>query len=125
MSMNANASKNILLIDDDRALRELMKMSLELDGYGVVVAEDGKKAVTLVEQGNFDLIVLDLVMPLMDGVCFIRWLRQEQHSETPVLIMSGAVRDGMDDELRSNGATDVLRKPVDLDTLLRKVSELL
>ena len=125
MSMNSNASKNILLIDDDRALRELMKMSLELDGYGVVVAEDGKKAVTLVEQGNFDLIVLDLVMPLMDGVCFIRWLRQEQHSETPVLIMSGAVRDGMDDELRSNGATDVLRKPVNLETLLQQVNGLL
>jgi DNA-binding response OmpR family regulator len=123
--MNSNASKNILLIDDDRALRELMKMSLELDGYEVVVAADGKKAVTLFEQGNFDLIVLDLVMPLMDGVCFIRWLRQEQHSETPVLIMSGAVRDGMDDELRSNGATDVLRKPVNLETLLQQVNGLL
>ena len=123
--MSVNSSKSILLIDDDRSLRELMKMSLEAEGYEVMVAADGKEAVTLVEQRNFDLIILDLVMPLMDGICFIRWLRQEQHSETPVLIMSGAVRDGMDDELRSNGATDVLRKPVDLDTLLRKVSELL
>jgi len=123
--MTINTSKTILLVDDDRALRELMKMSLEVEGHDTVIAENGKRAVTLVDQQKFDLIILDLVMPLMDGICFIRWLRQEKHSETPVLIMSGAVRDGMDDELRSNGATDVLRKPVDLETLLQQVNKLL
>jgi CheY-like chemotaxis protein len=123
--VNLKATKTILLVDDDWALRELMQLSLESVGYEVVVATDGKQAMELVEKDEFDLIVLDLVMPLMDGVCFIRWLREENNNNAPVLIMSGAAGGGMADELKSNGATDVLHKPVDLETLLQQVNRLL
>jgi len=51
--MTINTSKTILLVDDDRALRELMKMSLEVEGHDTVIAENGKRAVTLVDQQNF------------------------------------------------------------------------
>ena len=115
----------VLLVDDDRALQELIKMSLEIEGHEVTVASNGKLAMADIEASPFDLIILDLIMPVMDGVCFIRWLRKERGNEVPVLIMSGASRDGMAQELKSNGATEVVRKPVDITTLLGQVNDLL
>ena len=115
----------VLLVDDDRALQELIKMSLEVEGHEVTVASDGRLAIAEITATPFDLIILDLVMPVMDGVCFIRWLRKEKGDETPVLIMSGAVKGGMVEQLKSSGATEVVCKPIDITTFLRRVNDLL
>jgi DNA-binding response OmpR family regulator len=100
-------------------------MTLELDGHQVTVASNGREAMRLIDQHAFELIVLDLVMPVMDGVCFIRWLREEKASTIPVLIMSGVARDGMVEELKNSGASDVVCKPIDTATFLAQVHRLL
>lgn len=115
----------ILLVDDDRALQELIKMSLEIEGHVVTAASNGKLAMAEIEASPYDLIILDLIMPVMDGVCFIRWLRKEKGNDVPVLIMSGAAREDILEELKSNGATEVVRKPIDITTLLGQVNDLL
>ncbi|UCE76857.1 MAG: response regulator [Gammaproteobacteria bacterium] len=123
--MNAKNPAKILLVDDDPALQELISISLELNGQQVLVASNGSEAMSLVDAQAPDLIILDLVMPVMDGVCFIRWLRQERASAVPVLIMTGVARPGMVEELKSSGATEVVRKPIDVTTFLDKVNQLL
>lgn len=117
--------KKILLVDDDPSLQELIQMSLELGGFEVVVAADGKHAMNEIEAGTFDLIILDLMMPVMDGVCFVRWLRGEKQDATPVLVMSGAVQQGMVEELKSIGVTAVVSKPIDIRGFLLQVNRLL
>ena len=123
--MDGKTRANVLCVDDDAALQELIRMTLELDGHQVTVASNGREAMRLIDELAFDLIVLDLVMPVMDGVCFIRWLRDERASTTPVLIMSGVARDGMIDELKKSGASDVVCKPIDTAAFLAQVHRLL
>jgi CheY-like chemotaxis protein len=123
--MDKTESAKVLLVDDDRALQELISMSLELNGQRVIVASNGAEAMPLVDAQAPDLIILDLVMPVMDGVCFIRWLRQEQASDVPVLIMTGVDRPGMAEEMKSSGATEVVCKPIDVPTFLATVNQLL
>ena len=100
-------------------------MILTLDGYQVSNASNGREAMQLLDQHVFDLIVLDLVMPVMDGLCFMHWLRQEKASDIPVLILSGVVREGMAEELKASGASEVLCKPVDTPAFLDQVHRLL
>ncbi|MCA1607351.1 MAG: response regulator, partial [Acidobacteria bacterium] len=61
-------SQRILLVDDDELLRDLLEMTLALEGYEIGVASNGAEALTLLENAEFHLIVLDLMMPILDGM---------------------------------------------------------
>jgi len=106
-------------------LRELFSIGLESEGYEVSQASNGIEGQRFLEDEEYDLIVLDLLMPLMDGMHFIKWLRKEKMLQTPVLIMSAMINEEMKNKLMGFGATDVACKPVGLEVFLKKVRGLI
>ena len=117
--------KNILLVDDDLLLQELISLSLEVDGYIVHKANDGRQAMAMLEATAVDLIVLDMMMPVIDGLRFLRWLRNERKQDTPVLALTAMRRTGSEQEILAQGASAVVFKPVDLPSLSAAVKGLL
>ena len=114
----------ILVVDDEKLLVKGIKFNLENDGYEVVTGCDGMEAVELAASETPDLIVLDLMMPRLDGYGLIRELR-EAGDTTPVLMVT--VKNSFDD-MRTGfhaGADDYLTKPVNFEELLLRVGALL
>jgi two-component system, chemotaxis family, chemotaxis protein CheY len=110
--------KRVLVVDDDASIRELLSTALEDDGYEVVPATNGQDALSVCERWRPDVIVLDLMMPIMDGWTFAKRLRER--ASIPIVVLS-AVND-IARHAKSVGATDVVGKPFDLDQLLPKVA---
>ena len=83
-----NESKaNILLVEDEENLHETLKMNLEMEGYSVTSAYDGNEALKMVEEEYFDLIIMDVMLPEMDGISVTENIRIN-NNDVPVLILS-------------------------------------
>lgn len=115
---------HILLVDDDAALKELFTIVLQGSGHTVETAADGRQATAALRTSMPDLIVLDMMMPLMDGLTFLRWLRQERGAKTPVLCLTGMEKPGSEQTMLDAGATSVIYKPANTQHLLTEVSQL-
>ncbi|MGP3915542.1 response regulator transcription factor [Nonomuraea sp. 10N515B] len=114
----------VLIADDDRAIRESLARALELEGYDVVAAVDGVEALTRARRDSFHALVVDVMMPHVDGLAVCRVLRAEG-DRTPVLMLTARVETpdrvaGLD-----AGADDYLPKPFELDELLARLRALL
>ena len=111
----------ILVIDDERAIRNTLKEILEFEGYHVEVAENGRIGLDRALEGAYDLIFTDIKMPEMDGLEFLRSYREgiAQHGEeAPVVVITGhGSVDSAVDALKG-GAFDFIQKPLDLNRLL-------
>lgn len=114
----------ILVVDDDRAVRDSLRRSLEFNGYNVDVASDGAEALARVPQVNPDAIVMDVMMPKLDGLEATRALRNAGN-DVPILVLTAldAVSDRVDG--LDAGADDYLAKPFALEELLARVRALL
>jgi two-component system response regulator MprA len=114
----------ILVVDDDRAVREALERALGLEGYEVELAADGAEALAAVARHEPDAIVLDVLMPGVDGLEVCRLLRKAD-SRVPILMLT--VRDDLGDRVEGldSGADDYLGKPFELDELLARVRALL
>jgi two-component system response regulator MprA len=124
VSHDGVVADRVLVADDDRAIRESLVRALELEGYAVVPASDGAAALACVRDDPPDAIVLDVMMPSVDGLTVCRVLRAERN-RTPILMLTARTetRDrvaGLD-----AGADDYLPKPFDLDELLARLRALL
>jgi CheY-like chemotaxis protein len=82
------AVAKILIVDDDSAVQATIKLLLERTGHSVVVASDGRKGLAIFESGDFDLLLLDIFMPGMDGIETMRLIHQ-QRPLTPIIVISG------------------------------------
>ncbi|MDT7581382.1 MAG: two-component system, OmpR family, response regulator MprA [Pseudonocardiales bacterium] len=116
--------RRVLVADDDRAIRESLARALELEGYDVATAADGVETLTRVHRDGFDALVVDVMMPGVDGLAVCRLLRAEG-DHTPVLMLTARVETpdrvaGLD-----AGADDYLAKPFELDELLARLRALL
>lgn len=78
----------ILVVDDDKAVRAAIQMLLEHEGYEVVVADDGRSGIAAIDEGDFDLVIVDIFMPGMDGLETIREFHARD-PDVPVIAMSG------------------------------------
>lgn len=114
----------ILVVDDDRAVRESLRRSLEFNGYRVVLAGDGSQALDIVSRDRPDAMVLDVMMPGIDGLGVARRLR-ESGDELPILVLTA--RDTVSDRVSGldAGADDYLPKPFALEELLARLRALL
>lgn len=114
----------ILVVDDEPAVRESLESSLAFEGYEVAVADDGLAALEEVERSKPDMIVLDVMMPRLDGLTTCRRLRSGGNT-VPVLMLTA--RDAVGDRVTGldAGADDYLVKPFELDELLARIRALL
>jgi len=115
---------SILLVEDEENLHEALKLNLELDGYDVAGAYDGAEALKLVQQEYFNLIILDVMLPEVDGFTVCETIRL-QHPDIPILILSA--KSSSADRIMGlkKGADDYLTKPFNLEELLLRVSKLI
>ncbi|MCB1248220.1 MAG: response regulator transcription factor [Acidimicrobiales bacterium] len=114
----------VLVVDDDRAVRESLDRALRLEGYRVMMASDGLALFDVIEATPPDLIVLDVMMPNVDGITACRRLR-DRGDRTPILILTA--RDAVSDRVAGldAGADDYLPKPFALEELLARTRALL
>jgi DNA-binding response OmpR family regulator len=109
---------DVLSVEDDERIQRLIRTVLQTEGYNVITANDGAEALDLLGRARPSVILLDLMMPGVDGWEFMRRIR-EMGLEVPVVLVS-AVRD-LPVEAKRLGATDALPKPFDVDELVDKV----
>jgi len=110
----------VLVVDDDREVADYVRRELEEESISVVVAHDGATALRLAESAAFDILVLDVMMPFMDGLQLTRNLRR-QNIITPILLLTA--RDAPEEIVRGleAGADDYLTKPFSFDVLLARI----
>ena len=110
----------VLLVEDDREVVEYVRRELAEESFDVVVTHDGASGLRLAETSSFDIIVLDVMMPCMDGLQVTRSLRR-QNILTPILLLTG--RDAPEDIVRGldAGADDYLTKPFSFEVLLARI----
>ncbi|RME47570.1 MAG: DNA-binding response regulator [Caldilineae bacterium] len=110
----------ILIVEDDTTLLETLTYNLSNEGYTVQTATDGQTGLQLAREGNFDLLVLDVMLPHLDGLSVCRILRREE-VETPILLLTA--RSGEMDKIigLDSGADDYITKPFSLGELLARV----
>jgi two-component system, OmpR family, response regulator MprA len=114
----------VLVVDDDRALRDALRRALTLGGYDVVAAEGGREGLERVRSSRPDVVVLDLLMPDVDGIEVCHRLRADG-DRTPILLLTA--RDAVDDRIAGldAGADDYLVKPFDVEELKARVRALI
>lgn len=116
------AKQRVLIIDDDKVLQDLLALYLKVEGYEVLKASDGEAGFQRLHVEPVDLVILDLMMPVMDGVSFMRALRDLQ-SPPPVLVLSAAGFGQLEQDLQAAGARAVVRKPVNPTDLIAHVRD--
>ena len=114
-------SKCALIVDDDRPIRGLLKSSFRRHGIECDEAEDGSVAIDRLREKQYHVILLDLMMPKVDGFEVIKFM-EEERIETPVLVLSAAAQTHLK-KVESPVVREVLRKPFDLNALTARVLE--
>ena len=115
--------KRVLVVEDDRDIREGLQEFLREEGYEVSVAENGQQAIDMLDETGPAVILLDLMMPIMDGYTFLATIRTAssgRHAHIPVVLITAA-----GEKARTVAATqvaEVVPKPIDLDKLLAAIS---
>ncbi len=114
----------ILIVDDEALIRTLIKEHLEFAGYECVEASDGSAALATLSLGNIDLVILDVMMPFMDGMACLKEMRLQKNS-TPVIMLTAKGEENDRIEGLENGADDYVVKPFSPRELVARVNAVL
>ena len=117
----AKVKKRVLLVDDERAILKVLSIKLRISGYDVVTASSGKEALDVISSACPDVMLLDVVMPGMDGFEVLEKLRTS--SELPIIVFSARPENAQ--KALSLGANDFLAKPLDVDDMIKRIEQLL
>jgi DNA-binding response OmpR family regulator len=115
------AKKLILVVDDDQLILKMIRIRLQLSGYDVVTVSNGKEALALIGSTQPDIMLLDVLMPGIDGFEVLKRLRI--FSELPVIVLSA--RSEYAEKAVSVGANDFLAKPFDVDEMVKRIERLI
>jgi len=123
--------RNLLLIDDDRELCAEFKDIFESEGYNVTTTHDGITGKELLEKGSFDILLLDIKLPGMNGFGILRWLK-ERKSRVHTIVLTGRplhragqfVKGGDEEEELLNYADAVINKPSKIEIIIDKINSL-
>lgn len=115
---------SILLVEDEVHLHDALKLNLSLEGYEVSSAYDGPEALRQIEHAHFDLIILDVMLPSLDGFSITEIVRLN-NNQTPILILSAKNTSANKVQGLKIGADDYMTKPFNLEELLLRVSKLI
>jgi len=114
---------NILVVDDNPTNRLLLKYMIELDGHVVTEAEDGNYAVDLVKENGYDLIFMDMMMPIMNGYKATKIIKDELNIKTPVYIVSAYRMADFPADWQEVDYDGILSKPVSMDTIINIINK--
>jgi len=120
------ARRKVIIVDDDRETREMLRLALQLEGYEVSEAANGLRLISSLHVDRPDLVILDVMMSWIDGFELCRSIKKnEQFKDIPVLFLSA--RKSGDDQRRGleAGACEYFTKPVQVDKLIARVQELI
>jgi DNA-binding response OmpR family regulator len=120
--MDKARKPSILVVEDDSAYRQLLMLALETAGYGTRGAENGKVAMLALRTFRPDLILLDLMMPVMDGLRFLEESRRESRLDMPVIVLTCMDARHIAVDALVAGASEVLTKPVSMDVLMERIA---
>ena len=116
----------VLLIDDEPDIRRIARLLLEPYGHEVLLGEDGLRGVGMAQHQRPDVIILDLMMPVLDGHAALDMLRADARtSQIPVVVLTAVVQDAVRDRCLAQGADRVLEKPFEPDVLAAAIDEVL
>lgn len=119
-----NKKKTILIVEDEFFLAETLKDRFEFLGYDVLYAENGEEAIRLLQSSKVDLVVMDVIMPVMDGFEATRKIRaDEKLKKIPVIILTAKARLQDEKESMAVGANDYMTKPFNADELVKKIEK--
>jgi two-component system OmpR family response regulator len=111
---------SVLIVDDEDAIRDFLRSAFEAEGYTVLAAGDGEAALALCDRYRPDVVLLDLMMPRVDGVGFLCQFRRAHGHHTPIFMMSAAW--SAIERAQKAGVTGAFVKPFDLDEVLDAVA---
>jgi DNA-binding NtrC family response regulator len=120
----ATRKSTILVVDDEDALRTVLSSELMNEGYDVKTAGDGDEAITEIQKAPFDLVLLDIKMPRMNGFEVLKFIK-ESHPKTKVVMLTGFADLKNAIESKKLGADDFVSKPYDLVDLLTTIERVL
>ena len=109
----------ILVVDDEQTVRDFLRRALENAGYDVITAADGREALDKVSQFDVSLVLLDIVMPGLDGFEVLEHMRQ--YENIPVIMLSGIGGETTKIDTLALGADDYITKPFSVDELLARI----
>lgn len=115
-----NAKRRILVVDDEASIRTLVKTVLERAGYEVTTARDGREAIALLARSDYDVILLDVIMPNVSGLGVVDELRR---SRTAVLAHTYLLTGGDSDQLKNLPVRGVIAKPFDISNLIAETKD--
>ena len=122
MTANNDTHSTIMVVDDDDDIRQMMRVLLEDDGYSVLEAENGQQAIEIAQSASPDLILMDLSMPVLDGLTASRRMREiDRVSEVPIIAITAHDSPEHRTNASAAGINEYLTKPIDfvkLDKLL-------
>jgi two-component system alkaline phosphatase synthesis response regulator PhoP len=126
MGIFGGGKKKILVVEDEPDIAESLQLRLDMAGYAIVTAVDGQEAIVKAKAESPDLVLLDLMIPKMDGYEVCRVLRSAEVTKTtPILILTALQMVGDVDKAFEAGANDYLSKPFTNERLLAKIEKLL
>ncbi len=115
---------SLLVVEDEESLRDALKLNLELEGYEVTTADNGPSVIKMVKNEHFDLIILDIMLPDMDGITVCETIRM-QHNDVPIMFLSARNTGADRVEGLKKGGDDYMTKPFNLEELLLRVEKLI
>ena len=124
MNFSARAKKRILFIEDEAEIVVMMKMRLEAHDYEVISASDGEEGLKRAQQDKPDLILLDIIIPKIDGLTLCKRLKSEPKTkDIPVIMVSGSGQKHLSEKYRAAGADDLIVKPFEAKEVLEKLAK--
>jgi DNA-binding response OmpR family regulator len=125
--MNINTKKKVLIVEDDKALRNVLKDKLNNENFSVLVANDGKEGLSVAEKKKPDLILLDIIMPKMNGLEMLKKLREDRWGKTvPILLLTNDSNpEHMRETLKVDASDYLIKSDWNLEDIIKKIKETL
>jgi DNA-binding response OmpR family regulator len=116
----------ILVVEDDTSISRLLRIVLEAEGHEVLVADDGSRGIAMATRRSPDAVILDVMMPFMDGFAVLEALREDERTVAiPVMMLTAMQQDSIEERCYRMGAQTYIRKPFDPGVLLGTLQEML
>jgi CheY-like chemotaxis protein len=122
-----SASKRVLIAEDSSVIQNLARKILEFQNYDITAVKNGEQVLQILEKEDFNILLLDINMPLMDGMECVRRVRalpDQTKANVPIVAITGNAKNYTEEEFKTAGFNDVLVKPLNFDRLVEVVNQL-